>query len=301
MSVTFTKLFSSITASTIWAEPDHTRLVWITMLAMADQHGRVWASIPGLANMARVTLEKCEDALRALQSPDKYSRTKEHEGRRIEEIDGGWRLLNHAKYRAIRDEESIKESKRRYINARREAERASSSTVEGVEQSRTPSKPVGRGRANTEAEAYANTDKGAHTEAAAVDNSVRSLEGFKPTKAGAMCKAMRAAGLSATNPGDPRLLALIEQGATEEEFAGIAAEAAAGGKGWAWVLKVLQARRADAAALVLAPKEPEKHWTETSTGIIAKGKELGLGEPNPLEQFPVYRARVMKAAGATQA
>ena len=39
-----------------------------------------------------------------------------------------------------------------------------------------------------------------------------------------------------------------------------------------------------------------QHWTETSTGIIAKGKELGLGEPNPLEQFPVYRARVLKAA-----
>lgn len=139
-------------------------------------------------------------------------------------------------------------------------------------------------------------DIGAHTAAEAVDNSERALSGFQPTKAGAICRAMRAAGMAQTNPGDPRLLALIEQGATEAEFVGIAGEAAAGGKGWAWVLKVLQARRADAAAIALAPAEPVKHWTETSTGIIAKGKELGLGEPNPLEQFPVYRARVLKAA-----
>lgn len=150
MSMTFTKLFSSITASTIWAARDQTRIVWITMLAMADQHGRVWASIPGLSNIARVPIEACEEALAELMAPDKYSRTKDHDGRRVEEIDGGWRLLNHAKYRAIRDEESIKESKRRYINARRQAER--SSTVEPVEQCRTA---VERCRANTEAEAEA--------------------------------------------------------------------------------------------------------------------------------------------------
>ena len=154
MSMTFTKLFSSITASTIWAARDQTRIVWITMLAMADQHGRVWASIPGLANIARVPIPACEEALAELMGPDKYSRTKDHDGRRVEEIDGGWRLLNHGKYRAIRDDESIKESKRRYINNRRQAER--SSTVEAVEQCRTN---VDRSRANTEAEAEAEAGK----------------------------------------------------------------------------------------------------------------------------------------------
>ena len=70
MSVTFTKLFSSITASTIWAARDQTRIVWITMLAMADQHGRVWASIPGLANIARVSIPDTEVALAELMGPD---------------------------------------------------------------------------------------------------------------------------------------------------------------------------------------------------------------------------------------
>lgn len=122
------------------------------MLAMADQYGRVWASVPGLANRARVPLEDAQKALDAFLSPDPYSRTPDFEGRRIEPIDGGWRLLNHEKYRAIRDEESIKESKRKYINARRAAERG------GVENSRTLSNSVDAGRANAEADTEADKE-----------------------------------------------------------------------------------------------------------------------------------------------
>jgi hypothetical protein len=110
--VYFTKLFSSITESTVWCEPHSTRIVWITMLAMADRKGRVHGSIPGLANRARVTLEECEHALSRFMSPDKYSRTHDNDGRRIEEIDGGWRLLNYAKYREMRDAEDRAEQNR---------------------------------------------------------------------------------------------------------------------------------------------------------------------------------------------
>jgi len=164
MSVTFTKLFASITESTVWCEPDRIRLVWIAMLAMADSKGRVWASVPGLANRARVPLEDAEEAINRFLSPDKYSRTPDHEGRRIEPIDGGWRLLNHEKYRAARDEESVKESKRRYINARRAKEREASSTVE---QSRTQSSEVERSRDNAEAYTEAEEKKNARKRAAA--------------------------------------------------------------------------------------------------------------------------------------
>jgi hypothetical protein len=151
MSVTFTKLFSSITESTIWSEPDQTRIVWITMLAMADHAGRVWASIPGLANRARVSLEACEKALETLKSPDPYSRTKDNEGRRIEDIDGGWRLLTHAKYRAIRDTESIRESKRLYMQRKRAESGKGGTKANAVER--------GGRNAEAEAEAEAETDK----------------------------------------------------------------------------------------------------------------------------------------------
>ena len=143
MSMTFTKLFSSITESTVWCEPNCTRLVWITMLAMADRKGRVWGSIPGLANRARVPVDDCRTAIDTFLAPDRDSRTKDNEGRRIEEIDGGWRLLNYDKYRERQDEENIKESKRRYINTRRANERRDitirAKTVEVHTDSRSPS------------------------------------------------------------------------------------------------------------------------------------------------------------------
>jgi hypothetical protein len=96
----YTKLFNSIVASTIWSEPDETRIIWITMLAMANQRGVVETSIPGLAVLARVHVDKCRQAIATLESPDPDSRSQEYDGRRIQKVDGGWLILNHAKYRA---------------------------------------------------------------------------------------------------------------------------------------------------------------------------------------------------------
>jgi hypothetical protein len=95
----FTKLFGSLIHSTIWREKDHVRLVWITMLAMVNRHGVVEASLPGVADAARVTIEECEEAIARLHAPDPYSRSKAHEGRRIKTVDGGWQLLNYDTYR----------------------------------------------------------------------------------------------------------------------------------------------------------------------------------------------------------
>ncbi len=95
----YTKLFSSIVHSTIWREADHIRLVWITMLAMKDKDGIIEASLPGLADCARVSIDECKEALEHLMAPDEYSRSPEHDGRRVEAVDGGWILLNHAKYK----------------------------------------------------------------------------------------------------------------------------------------------------------------------------------------------------------
>jgi len=96
---TYTKLFQDILGSSVWDEEDQTRIVWITMLAMADKNGMVRVTARSLARFARVSLEACEKALAVFMAPDKDSRSQEFEGRRIEPADGGWKLLNHAKYR----------------------------------------------------------------------------------------------------------------------------------------------------------------------------------------------------------
>lgn len=116
----FTKLFSSIVTSTIWQESHETRIVWITLLALADAQGRVEGSIPGLAHLAHVDLAACEQALERLMAPDPYSRTKDHEGRRIEIIDGGWKILNYQKYRERRDPEKRREQTRDAVRRHRQ-------------------------------------------------------------------------------------------------------------------------------------------------------------------------------------
>lgn len=104
----YVKLFGSILASTIWAEPASTRIVWIAMLALADRDGCVSASVPGLAHLARVSEPECIEALAILMAADPDSRTKDHDGRRIAKVDGGWSVLN---YEVYRDKASAEESK----------------------------------------------------------------------------------------------------------------------------------------------------------------------------------------------
>ena len=106
----YTKLFNSIVTSTIWSEDDKTRIVWITMLALADKNGEVQGSIPGVARIAGVPVDDCRVAILKFLSPDPDSRTKDDEGRRVEEIDGGWSLLNHRKYREMASKEEAKET-----------------------------------------------------------------------------------------------------------------------------------------------------------------------------------------------
>lgn len=127
-------------------------------------------------------------------------------------------------------------------------------------------------------------------------------EGHTPTSAGLICRAMKSQGLAAVNPGDPRLLALIAQGATVAEFEGLTAEAVEKRKGFAWVLAVLAARRADVAELRLAPSAEEATpWHEGGRKAIeGKAATLGIGPWDEVqEQWHQYRARVFKAAGFT--
>lgn len=87
----FTKLFNSIITSSIWSADDKVRIMWITMLASSDASGHVTGSIPGMAAIARMNLKEAEQSIAELCSPDPYSRSKEHEGRRLIKADGGCR------------------------------------------------------------------------------------------------------------------------------------------------------------------------------------------------------------------
>lgn len=158
----FTKLFASILDSTVWLESDQVRLVWVTMLAMADRDGIIEASVPGLAKRAAVGREHVEQAIAIFTAPDYDSRSQEHDGRRIEAVDGGWRLLNHDKYRerASADDAREKAADRKRRQRERAAKRQADVTQKRdvsrpVTLGHAPSRPVPPGHAIAEAESEA--------------------------------------------------------------------------------------------------------------------------------------------------
>lgn len=109
----YCKLFEDIVTSTIWQEPNDCRVLWITMLALKGHDHICRATIPALAKFANISIKDVEKYLEHFQSPDKYSRSQEHKGRRIEPVEGGWFILNGEKYRQKMSKEDRKEQVRK--------------------------------------------------------------------------------------------------------------------------------------------------------------------------------------------
>ena len=98
--MSFALFWGKMLDSSVWRrESKETRLVWVTMLMMKDQEGRIQSSVIGLADRARVTLEECQEALRIFLSPDDLDSSGVEEGRKIRVIQGGWEIVNNDLYR----------------------------------------------------------------------------------------------------------------------------------------------------------------------------------------------------------
>jgi len=95
----YAKLFSDIVDSSMWDQPPAMCKVWITMLALANQDGWLRGSVGWLARKAQVDPEECKKALDYFSTPDASSRTEAFEGRRVEQLDDGWLILNYVDYR----------------------------------------------------------------------------------------------------------------------------------------------------------------------------------------------------------
>lgn len=119
----YNKLFTGILDSTIWLEDNATRIVWITFLAAMDDDGFVrFGSIKNVANRAHVTVDEAENAIKCLSSPDSQAPEQESQGRRIERVDGGFYVLNFAKYRDLfkREDERVRNRARKQNQRARE-------------------------------------------------------------------------------------------------------------------------------------------------------------------------------------
>ena len=77
----------------------------------------------------------------------------------------------------------------------------------------------------------------------------RSMGTFGPSESGAACLAMKAVGVADTSPGNAKLRALLEAGATVEEFVDAGRKAVEANAGFRYALAVVENSRKAAAAM----------------------------------------------------
>jgi hypothetical protein len=154
--MSYSKLHSSLVHSSLWTEPDNVRILFITLLAICDRQGYVFGSRGGIERLANIGESEEDDPWDVLMSPDPDSsdllRNPENEGRRIEEVPGGFRLLNFEYYRALRNDDDRREQNRQ-AQARFKAKNKRQSAT--VSQDKPASAIVSPGKRISEAEAEA--------------------------------------------------------------------------------------------------------------------------------------------------
>jgi len=109
----YNRLFTKILDSSIWLEQDVTRVVWITFLAAMDEDGFcAFSCEENLARRANVPMTGLQEALKILQSPDRFNPEDEFQGRRVERVVNGWVVLKAPFYRELISREIAREKTR---------------------------------------------------------------------------------------------------------------------------------------------------------------------------------------------
>jgi hypothetical protein len=127
-------------------------------------------------------------------------------------------------------------------------------------------------------------------------------ESVKGSRAGVVCRAIKAKGVSDVNPSNPTLQAYIAQGVPIEVFEAAAETCAKSNppKGVNYLLGIVKRQLGEAAGISTGPAMPAKPWDDTRTSILAKAAELGLKwtDEHSLaadrETFPAFTARVRR-------
>lgn len=125
------------------------------------------------------------------------------------------------------------------------------------------------------------------------------------TKVAAVCKAIRAKGVTDVNPSNPSLRALVDAGVGVEIFEGAAEVCvkASPPKGTAYLLGIVTRLRREAEEIGESPDFPGVAWDQTRSGIDAKACALGLAAWDEAafsvgqgESYLAFTARVKRAA-----
>lgn len=113
-------LWSGLVDSSIWEEPDHVFRVFMAMISLKDCNHVV--SMDGYKLARRIHMDPgvVVDALAVLSKPDQRRPDQEFEGRRIQQVEDGWLVLQGEYYRKLVSQELRRSNNRRSQKAFRE-------------------------------------------------------------------------------------------------------------------------------------------------------------------------------------
>ena len=132
MRLDWIPLFTSIVDSTLWEEPPHVRLMFLTMMFMKDPGDHIVREpLRRVAKVANLSEDKeeayrlAEEAIRILCEPDLRTRERQaYQGRRLKWVEGqGWLVLNGEYYEKLRKELGARIRKTQLQRKRREAKK----------------------------------------------------------------------------------------------------------------------------------------------------------------------------------
>jgi hypothetical protein len=112
------KIFDSMYAGTLYGKWEAI-ITLQQMIVLCDADGIVDMTVEGLAGRTSIPVDILKKGIEVLSKPDPQSRTPGADGRRIELIDEhrpwGWHIVNHSKYRNLRDADTIRAQTRERV------------------------------------------------------------------------------------------------------------------------------------------------------------------------------------------
>jgi hypothetical protein len=118
----FIKLFTQILDSSI-ADNRPLRHFFTDLLLCADMRGYVMMTETAIARRIGATLEEVQHGIAELEGPDPRSKTPDHDGARIERLEGvgyGWRIINFETYKMMKSAEDLREKTNERVRRFRE-------------------------------------------------------------------------------------------------------------------------------------------------------------------------------------
>lgn len=117
------KIFDSIYDGTL-AEDWRALITFQQFIVLCDADGMIDMTPQAISRRTGIPIEHIKAGIDILEKADKYSRTPDENGKRIELIDEhrpwGWHIVNHEKYKNIKDAETIRAQTRERVRRHRE-------------------------------------------------------------------------------------------------------------------------------------------------------------------------------------